>query len=146
MKVLHVIGTLDPKLGGPMYGVLESARVWNRHGHSREIVTLDLPERPWVQISDIKVHALGSRIWVKRFFGVQMPWGRYEYTGKLIPWLRINASAYDAIIVNGLWHFASFGTWAALRRSNVKYFVFPHGMLDPWQRRDNYLKFFFKKL
>jgi glycosyltransferase involved in cell wall biosynthesis len=31
-----------------------------------------------------------------------------------------------------LWQFTSFGTWLAVRNTKIPFFVYPHGMLDPW--------------
>ena len=42
---------------------------------------------------------------------------------------------YDAVIVNGLWMYHGFGAWRALHGGPVPYFVFTHGMLDPWFKR-----------
>ena len=42
---------------------------------------------------------------------------------------------YDAVIVEGLWQFHGYATWKALRGGPVPYFVFTHGMLDPWFKR-----------
>jgi glycosyltransferase involved in cell wall biosynthesis len=42
------------------------------------------------------------------------------------------SSSYDVVIVHGLWNYASFGSWRGLRKADVPYFVFTHGMLDPW--------------
>jgi glycosyltransferase involved in cell wall biosynthesis len=47
---------------------------------------------------------------------------------------------YDAVIVHGLWQYHSFGTWRTLARSSTPYYVFPHGMLDPWFKRSFPLK------
>jgi glycosyltransferase involved in cell wall biosynthesis len=44
------------------------------------------------------------------------------------------------VIVNGLWQYHSYGAWKALRRLDVPYYVFPHGMLDPWFKRTYPLK------
>jgi glycosyltransferase involved in cell wall biosynthesis len=49
-----------------------------------------------------------------------------------VPWLREHARGFDAIVVNGIWQYTSFGTWRALRKEPVPHFVFTHGMLDPW--------------
>jgi glycosyltransferase involved in cell wall biosynthesis len=49
-----------------------------------------------------------------------------------VPWLRRNWTNYDAVVVHGLWRYHAFGTWLALRGANVPYYVYPHGMLDPW--------------
>jgi glycosyltransferase involved in cell wall biosynthesis len=47
-------------------------------------------------------------------------------------WLRDNAKRYDAIIVNGLWNFTSLAAWRALAGTDTRYFVYTHGMLDPY--------------
>ena len=36
------------------------------------------------------------------------------------------------MIVHGLWNYASLGSWRALHRTRTPYYVFTHGMLDPW--------------
>jgi glycosyltransferase involved in cell wall biosynthesis len=38
------------------------------------------------------------------------------------------------VIVHGLWRYASVGVWRGLRAASVPYFVFAHGMLDPYFR------------
>jgi len=42
--------------------------------------------------------------------------------------------------VHGLWQYSGFGVWRALAGSTTPYFVFPHGMLDPWFKRAYPLK------
>ena len=49
------------------------------------------------------------------------------------------------MIVHGVWQYSSFGVWRALAGTNTPYFVFPHGMLDPWFKR-TYPAKHFKKL
>ena len=53
---------------------------------------------------------------------------------------------YDALLIQGLWQYSSFGVWRALRGTSTPYFVFPHGMLDPWFRRTYPLKHLKKML
>ncbi len=97
-------------------------------GHVVEVVTLDDPRADFVGEYSLKVHALGpSR-------------GSYGYNPSLVPWLRANARRYDAVVVNGLWQYHSFATWRALHGTEVPYFVFTHGMLDPWFKRTYPLK------
>jgi glycosyltransferase involved in cell wall biosynthesis len=55
-------------------------------------------------------------------------------------WLRQHGNQYDRIIINGLWQYHSFATWWQLGRSGTPYYVFPHGMLDPWFKRTFPLK------
>jgi glycosyltransferase involved in cell wall biosynthesis len=44
------------------------------------------------------------------------------------------------VIVDGLWQYHAFGVWRGLRGSKTPYFVFTHGMLDPWFKRTYPLK------
>lgn len=66
--------------------------------------------------------------------------GTYGFTPRLVPWLKSHANNYDAVIVNGIWQFHAFASWKALRGGKVPYFVFTHGMLDPWFKRTYPLK------
>jgi glycosyltransferase involved in cell wall biosynthesis len=92
-------------------------------GHSVDVVTLDDPAESFLHGFPLNVHALGpSR-------------GGYGYNAKLVPWLKMNARRYDAVIVNGIWQYNGFGAWRALRNIGTPYYVFPHGMLDPWFKR-----------
>jgi glycosyltransferase involved in cell wall biosynthesis len=84
-----------------------------------------------------------------RFYGAlrrAVPWLRYGYTPHLNRWFKTYAKNYDAIIVNGLWNYASYGSWRALHKQDVPYFVFTHGMLDPWFNKAYPTKTFFKTI
>jgi len=71
--------------------------------------------------------------------------GSYGYAPSFSRWIRKHSANYDAVIVQGLWQYSSFGVWRALRGTATPYFVFPHGMLDPWFKR-TYPRKHFKKL
>src|SRR5262249_49614778 len=45
-----------------------------------------------------------------------------------------------------LWNYTSLATWKALRGSGVPYFVFTHGMLDPWFRETYPIKHIAKQI
>jgi glycosyltransferase involved in cell wall biosynthesis len=128
MKTLHIIPSVDPKGGGPMEGVRQYGVHLTGLGHLIEVVTLDDPAAPFIADFPIKVHALGPSV------------GRYRYNARLTPWLKKHAVNYDIIIVNGLWQYHGFGAWRALHRMKVPYFVFTHGMLDPWFKHTYPLK------
>lgn len=128
MKLLHVLSSVDPNAGGPMEGVRQRGLRLQQLGHCVEVVTLDDPSREFLKEFPLKVHALGPSP------------GGYAYNGKLVPWLLANARDYDAVVVNGLWQYHSFGAWRALRKIGVPYYVFTHGMLDPWFKRTYPLK------
>lgn len=145
MNVLHLIASIDPREGGPIAGIFESAQVWSANGHSRSIVCFDSPDDPWVQAAPVRAIALGSSGLFRNATRRMFPWYRYRYTPRLTRWLDKNYTQYDAIIVNGLWNYVSFGTWRALNRARIPYYVFPHGMLDPYALRARPYKGLIKK-
>jgi glycosyltransferase involved in cell wall biosynthesis len=128
MKILRSIHSLNPAIGGPMEAVKQSSAVLIGRGHRVEIVCLDSPDDPWIRQYPVTVHALGSGR------------GGYGYTPRFTRWIRDRHREYDAVIVHGLWRYNSFGVWRALSRTGTPYFVFPHGMLDPWFNRTYPLK------
>lgn len=134
MKILRVIGSADPNYGGPIEGLIRSSYELSRLGHQSEIVTLDSPDSQFLAEIPFKVHALGR---VTRI---------YDYSPSLLKWLRANAPRFDFVIQHGLWNYTAFATWKALSRSKTPYFVFTHGMLDPWFRRTYPLKHLVKQL
>ena len=103
-------------------------------GHSVEVVSLDGPSDPWVKTCPILCHALGPG------------WLKYGYSPRLLPWLRAHAHTYDAVVVNGIWQYNAFAVWRALHGTAVPYFVYTHGMLDPWFKRSYPIKHFKKWL
>lgn len=116
-RILHVIQSIDPRGGGPIAGIHELRQADSANLH--EILSLDDPDSDLVRSSSPPVAAVG-------------PAGFLGYARRLIPWLSGHAQEYDIVVIHGLWRFHSFGSWLALRRLPVPYFVHVHGMLDPW--------------
>lgn len=129
MKILRVIPSIDPKEGGPIAGARNIDSELIKNGHTVEVVCLDEPAAEKIALSyPAKVNLIpGSS-------------GHYRYNSKLINWLKENSGRFDAVIVNGLWQFHSFAVWRALAKSNTPYFVYTHGMLDPWFKKAYPLK------
>ncbi len=123
MKLLHVIASIRAAGGGPAEAIRSLSAVHLREGHTIEVASLDGPAHPDVHSFPLPVHALGP--------------GRtsYLYAPQYVPWLRRNRHRYDAVIIHGLWQYHAFGAWRALHRSQTPYYVFAHGMLDPWFKR-----------
>ena len=128
MKILHIIRSVDPAGGGPIEGVKQLGAVLARLGHQIEVASLDAPDASWLSGFPLQHHPLGP---AKLKYGFSM---------RFVPWLREHAVDYDAIVVNGIWQYHSFGTWRALHKSHKPYVVFTHGMLDPWFRHTYHLK------
>jgi len=122
------MSTVDPVAGGPREGVCRRGVFLETMGHSVSVLTLDDPKQAFLADFPLTVHPIGPSK------------GGYRYNKKLVPWLIENARNYDAIIVNGLWQYHGFGTWRALRKMGLPYFLFVHGMLDPWFKRAYPLK------
>jgi glycosyltransferase involved in cell wall biosynthesis len=128
VKILQMVQTLDPGTGGVARAVVSLSRAMTQQGHQVEIVALDQPAAPWLAEIDLPVHALGAGL------------TSYRYSKKLLPWLRVEGQRFNRVIVNGLWQYTSFAAWRGFARSDIPYYVFPHGMLDPWFKRTFPLK------
>ena len=128
MRILRSIHSVNPAGGGPIEGIRQVARIHQEAGHTTEIVSVDAPDDPWVRECPVKVHALGP--------------GRtkYGYSRAFAPWIAEHRRDYAAVIVSGLWQYSGFGVRRALHGTDTPYFVFPHGMLDPWFKRAYPLK------
>jgi glycosyltransferase involved in cell wall biosynthesis len=128
MRLLHVIASIRAAGGGPIEVVRSLSAVHQRDGHSAEVFSLDDPADAEVRSFPLPVHALGPAR------------NHYGYSPRCVPWLRQNRSRYDAVLIHGLWQYHSFAAWRALRTTGTPYYVFPHGMLDPWFKRRYPLK------
>jgi glycosyltransferase involved in cell wall biosynthesis len=129
LDYLHVISSLNPEGGGPAEGVRQLCDRAMRFGNGCEVATLDPPGQPWAESFPCPVHSFGpGRL------------GKYRYAPRLHTWLRANASRFECVIVNGLWQYHGYAVRDALRECATPYYVFTHGMLDPWFKREYPLK------
>jgi glycosyltransferase involved in cell wall biosynthesis len=120
LRLLQMVGTLDPVYGGPPVVLNQLTRSLTGLGHSVDVITLDPPSAPW--LTDLPEG--------HRAFGPAL--GLYGYSRRLKSWLLRHAPDYDAVIVHGIWQYQSRAAHAACRRLGVPYFIFVHGALDPW--------------
>jgi glycosyltransferase involved in cell wall biosynthesis len=111
-----------------MEGVRQRGLRLQEMGHTVEVLTLDDSAAAFVKAFPLTVHTIGPTQ------------GAYQYNAALVPWLQAHARGYDAIVINGIWQYHSFGAWRALSAMGVPYFVFTHGMMDPWFKRTYPLK------
>ncbi|WP_198039317.1 glycosyltransferase [Paraburkholderia sp. SOS3] len=120
LRVLHILPSLDPRMGGVAEAVVQLVRHMTPFGCASEVVTLDAPDGPAFERVDAPVHRVGPG---RGFYGLSMP---------LVRWLRANRARFDAFVVHGIWQFHSVAAWSGVIGSRTPLFVFPHGMLDPW--------------
>ncbi len=97
------------------------------------MVTLDAAGADWLREIPFPVHPLG-------------PSDGYGYSSRLAPWIRERRDSFDAVLIHGVWQYLGVAAWRGLRDSATPYFVFPHGMLDPWFARRYPLKHLKKML
>ena len=120
-RILHVVGTIDPKAGG----VSEAIRAlieYSPPGYAHEVVSVDDPSAGFLSAMPFPVHPLG-------------PHGRLlEYSSRLLPWMKANRNRYDGVFVHVLWFYPGYAAWRAFS-GHQPYVVFPHGMLDPYFKR-----------
>ena len=132
MRVLHVISSLAPALGGPSKACIEMARAVAARGHTVEVYTTDFGLEGRVQADGAPV-ADGAAI--VRYFPVQWPrefkpsWPLYEALARDLP-------RADVVHLHSLYLFHDWAAGRICRRANIPYIVRPHGTLDPyiWRR------------
>jgi glycosyltransferase involved in cell wall biosynthesis len=123
LRLLNVTASINPAAGGISESILRLSKAVMNLGHEVEIVSADAPDSPWKESLQVPVHMKGpSR-------------GPLEYSREFNEWLAQNCGRFDAIISHGLWRDNSRATRRAARAAGRPYFIFPHGMLDPWFKR-----------
>jgi glycosyltransferase involved in cell wall biosynthesis len=134
MNLLHVIAGSDPGSGGPIEALLRISEVLIRDGHHIEVLSLEPKAEAEKRSFPFPVVGIGH--------GTRP----YRYNAQLTPWLNQNAGRFDAIVLHGLWNYSSLGSWRALRSSPTPYYIFTHGMMDPWFRDQYPLKHMAKQI
>lgn len=132
MKLLRLIRCLNPTGGGPIEGIRQITPHLAALGVRTSVASLDPPDAPWLQHQPFEAIGLGPVS------------GGYGYQRGLPSRIQALARQHDAVIIHGIWQYHAFATWRALRGTNIPYFVFTHGMLDPWFKRTYPLKHFKK--
>ena len=135
MKLLHVIPTCDPASGGPIEGVKQFYKEFKKSGITPEILCSDDPKKQFNKHKDLpKIHALGP----SKF--------SYYYNPALKNWLYKNIDNYDCVIIHGVWQYHNYAVWSVAKKKKIPYYIFYHGMLDPWFKKKYPFKHLKKKL
>jgi len=122
-RILQVVRSLRAETGGVATAVRHLSTSLRARGDEVTTVSLDPHDAGVEGVVALGTSSLG-----------------YGYAADFAPWLRAHRAEFDAVLVHGLWQYPGFGTWRALRGTCTPYFVFCHGMLDPWFKRTYPLK------
>ena len=130
MNILRVITSMDPKIGGPTEGIRQIQNALSDGGYdvNCEIACMDNPDSPWIENSSTTIHALGKKA------------STYSYSKKFSSWLDANVSKFDLVIIHGIWQYHSYAAYRACYKNNIPYYLYTHGMLDPWFKETYPLK------
>ena len=119
-SILHLVDSLDPAAGGPVEFLRAVSREHAAMGHRAYAALLTAQTGP--APDGLEIVAAGN----------ESQYGRYGFRTGLVAWLREEARRHDAIFVHGLWQYHGAAAWLGLSTRDTPYYVFPHGMLDPW--------------
>jgi len=129
MKILHVIGWLAPRYGGPPKACLEMARAEARLGHEVSIYTTNVDGSTEMNVpTDSPVIEDGVEV---RYFPVQPP-RFWAFSLPLAKALRQTVREYDLLHIHSLYLFHSAAAGHYCREYDVPYLLRPHGTLDPF--------------
>lgn len=130
MRILHIIARLDPEKGGVGEATRTIVKGLKQQNVDNEIVCLDIPNAEFLKKEDCLIHPLGP---------AENSW---NYSKRLLPWLNQNLHRFDSVILHGLWLYQDFAVKKAVKKFNkengkakLKFFIVPHGMLDPYFQR-----------
>jgi len=121
LRVLHVIGSLDMRYGGPIRAALDLSTVGEKHGVIREFLCVGDARAKNSFRNEGFIHCI-----------VKTTPGGYGYTPLVRKWLDENVERFDGVILHGIWEHVLLVTARACNRHGVPYSIFPHGMLEPW--------------
>ncbi|MEL6495731.1 MAG: glycosyltransferase [Cyanobacteria bacterium J06623_7] len=130
MKVLHVIPSLSPALGGPTQVALQTVKALRTQGIEAEIVTTnhnratlaDLSSTTPVEYEDVPVWFLPVTSTLKEYF----------FSTRLTKWLWKHTANYDLLDNHYLFSYAPTCAAAIARRQKIPYTVRTQGQLTPW--------------
>jgi glycosyltransferase involved in cell wall biosynthesis len=128
LKLFRLLRSLNPTGGGIAEGVRQLTPHLAALGVSTTLASLDPPDAPWLVDQPCPALGLGP-----------VATG-YGYRRGLPGRIRALAEQHDAVIIEGIWQYHAYATWRALRGAGIPYFVYTHGMLDPWFKRTYPLK------
>lgn len=141
MKVLHVIPSISPSLGGPTKVVLNLVRALQECGIDAEIVTtndngadqpvLDIPLNQLIEYQ-------GVPVWFLPRHSQRMK--EFIFSTEITRWLWENIRNYDILDIHYLFSYASSCAGIIARMQKVPYTIRTMGQLTPWALSQSHRK------
>jgi len=120
MKILHVIQSLDPKLGGLPAALKGLIAVENELGINHDILST---------ISNFEEKDFPN----SRFFLFSKTFPkRFNKSKQALHFLKDNIRKYDLLVIHSVWTLIGYESARIAKRFNVPYVIWPHGSLDPF--------------
>jgi glycosyltransferase involved in cell wall biosynthesis len=127
MRILRVISSMNPTIGGPCQGIRNIIPMLVNQGIINDVVCLDNPDSSYLGKDSFTIFSLGPS------------YTSMCFSGQLVPWLERNIQNYDVVIVHGIWQYHSYSVKKVIDKLKSqklkmipKVYIMPHGMLDPW--------------
>lgn len=131
MKILHVIGVFDKKNGGTYSAITGIMSIETKIGHTSEIISTTSEDQEYDKdLFNGRIH-LFNKSFPKRFI--------FSKHGS--NWLNVNIKSYDLVHIHELWSGLATNGAVIAKKMGVKYAIWPHGSLDPFDlRKKKFLK------
>ena len=138
MKVLQVIPSISPQLGGPTRAILNLSKNLQEYGVDVQILTtnddanlcLDVPLLKPTIYKGLKVTFLPRTFRAKEFI----------YAHDLGKWHQKHLEAFDIVHTHYIFSYLSSWTAYAARKQSIPYLMRPLGQLTPWALSQSSLK------
>ena len=136
MKVLHVIPSLSPTLGGPTQVALQTVKAIRSQGIDAEIVTTNHDRAIDVPLETLTEYQ-GVPVW---FLPVTSTLKEYIFSASLTKWLWQHVANYDLLDNHYLFSYAPTCAAAIARLQHIPYTVRTQGQLTPWALKQSQFK------
>lgn len=130
LRILHVIGGIDPNLGGPATMLISLAAAQARAGHAVTILSYRQGGNEERLAKTAALVPGFDRVRVE--FLPPMTAGERYFAWHAKAWARKHAGMFDVVHTHGVWESVLTAAADAARAADVPYVVTPHGMLDHW--------------
>lgn len=124
MRVLHVIPNATLAYGGPVAMIFGMLEIWSRNGISADVACCEYSVMLKRKIGSGKIHC----------FSRNFP-ARLSRSSSFEAWFKANVTGYDLVFVHGVWTVMAMRAAQIASALGKRYFVIPHGSLDPYDLR-----------